>query len=219
MNYLRSLDPKEWKKQDHYKVLGLENLRWKATESDIKKCYRRKVLRHHPDKRKAQGEEVREDDDYFTCITKAWETLGDKLKRRSYDSVDPHFDDNVPSNNEYNKAHFYKVFGEVFETNAQWSEKTPVPKLGNAKSTREQVDRFYTFWYNFESWREYSYLDEEEKEKGQDREERKWIEKQNKAVRAKRKKEEMVRIRGLVDLAYSIDPRIAKFKQEDKDKK
>jgi DnaJ family protein C protein 2 len=51
------------------------------------------------------------------------------------------------------------------------------------------------------------------------REERKWIEKQNKAARAKRKKEEMARIRSLVDTAYSLDPRILKFKQEDKDRK
>ena len=27
-------------------------------------------------------------------------------------------------------------------------------------------DRFYKFWYEFDSWREYSYLDEEDKEKG-----------------------------------------------------
>lgn len=26
--YLRSLDPKEWKDQDHYHVLGIKNLRW-----------------------------------------------------------------------------------------------------------------------------------------------------------------------------------------------
>lgn len=51
------------------------------------------------------------------------------------------------------------------------------------------------------------------------REERKWIEKQNKAARVKRKKEEMARIRSLVDTAYSLDPRILKFKQEDKDRK
>lgn len=90
---------------------------------------------------------------------------------------------------------------------------------GNDDSTREEVETFYNFWYSFESWREFSYLDEEDKEKGQDREERRWIEKQNKAVRIKRKKEEMSRIRALVDVAYNNDPRIVKFKKEEKDKK
>lgn len=27
IDYLRSLDPKEWKDQDHYRVLGIKNLR------------------------------------------------------------------------------------------------------------------------------------------------------------------------------------------------
>ena len=36
--YLETLDPKEWKDQDHYKVLGLENLRYKATSHQIKKA-------------------------------------------------------------------------------------------------------------------------------------------------------------------------------------
>ncbi len=32
---------------------------------------KKKVLRHHPDKRRARGLEVKEgEDDYFTCITK-----------------------------------------------------------------------------------------------------------------------------------------------------
>lgn len=62
-------------------------------------------------------------------------------------------------------------------------------------------------------------MDEEDKDKGQDREERRWIEKQNRVIRVKRKKEEMTRIRSLVDLAYNNDPRISKFKQEEKDKK
>ena len=68
--YLRSLDPKEWKNQDHYKVLGLTKLRFKASDDQIKRAYRQKVLKHHPDKRRGQGEDIREDDDYFTCITK-----------------------------------------------------------------------------------------------------------------------------------------------------
>lgn len=91
--------------------------------------------------------------------------------------------------------------------------------IGSEDANREHVDNFYNFWYSFESWREYSYLDEEDKDKGQDRDERRWIEKQNKAVRIKRKKEEMSRIRQLVDLAYNNDPRIVRIKNEEKEKK
>ncbi|XP_013163039.1 PREDICTED: dnaJ homolog subfamily C member 2 [Papilio xuthus] len=219
VEYLRSLDPKEWKKQDHYAVLGMKDLRYKASEDDIKRAYRQKVLKHHPDKRKAQGEEIRSDDDYFTCITKAYETLGTPNKRKSYDSIDPQFDDSVPTSAEIKKEDFFKAFAKYFEMNARWSEKRNVPLLGDDNSSREYVERFYAFWYEFDSWREFSYLDEEEKERGADREERRWIEKQNKAARAKLKKEEMARIRSLVDLAYANDPRIQRFKQEDKDKK
>lgn len=218
VNFLRSLDPKDWKEQDHYAVLGLEKLRFKATDDDLKRAYRKMVLKHHPDKRKALGEEILSDDDYFTCITKAYEILGTPFKRRSFDSVDPEFDDSLPSGNQ-SKKEFFKVFNKCFESNSRWSEKKDVPLLGNKNTTREKVEEFYSFWYNFDSWREFSYLDEEEKEKGQDRDERRWIEKQNKVTRLKRKKEEMARIRTLVDLAYSNDPRIAKFKQEEKDRK
>ncbi|KAL0273066.1 UNVERIFIED_CONTAM: hypothetical protein PYX00_005829 [Menopon gallinae] len=219
VTFLRSLDPKNWKNQDHYAVLGIKWLRHKATDDDIKRAYHAKVLKHHPDKRKAAGEEVRQDDDYFTCISKAWEILGNKEKRRSYDSVDPLFNNKIPPNNENSKNNFFEVFAPVFERNARWSEKQPVPKLGDQDCSREQVEKFYKFWYNFESWREYSYLDEDEKDKGQDRGERRYIDKQNKAARAKLKKEEMSRIRSLVDLAYELDPRIAKFRNEDKEKK
>lgn len=90
---------------------------------------------------------------------------------------------------------------------------------GTADATRQEVDNFYNFWYDFESWREYSYLDEEDKDKGQDRDERRWIEKQNRTIRIKRKKEEMTRIRQLVDLAYNNDPRIVKFRNDDKERK
>lgn len=219
VTFLRSLDPKDWKNQDHYAVLGMKWLRFRATDDDIKRAYHAKVLKHHPDKRKAAGEEVRPGDDYFTCISKAWEILGNKDKRKSYDSVDPLFDNSIPPNNEHSKNNFFEVFAPVFERNARWSEKTPVPKLGGINSSREQVEKFYSFWYNFESWREYSYLDEDEKEKGQDRDERRFIDKQNKAARAKLKKEEMTRIRNLVDTAYELDPRIIKFRKEEKEKK
>ncbi|XP_069693165.1 dnaJ homolog subfamily C member 2 [Periplaneta americana] len=217
-NYLRNLDPKQWKDQDHYAVLGLSKLRHLATEEDIRKAYRSKVLHHHPDKCRVEEGNIQSDDS-FTCITKAWEILGNGRNRRSYDSVDPYFDNSIPPASEHSRNNFYEVFGRVFETNSRWSEKQPVPQLGDESSTRERVEQFYSFWYNFESWREFSYLDEEEKDQGQGRDERKWIEKNNKIARAKRKKEEMSRIRNLVDNAYSLDPRILKFKQEEKDRK
>lgn len=218
VEYLRSLDPKEWKKQDHYQVLGLKNLRYKATEDMIKTAYRKIVLKHHPDKRKALGEEIRSDDDYFTCITMAYETLGTVARRRAYDSVDPEFDDSLPSGNDL-KANFFETFAYYFDLNARWSEKLKVPKLTGPDASREEVEKFYSFWYDFKSWREYSYEDEEDKEKCTDRDERRFVDKMNKAERLRKKKEEMSRIRSLVDLAYNNDPRIAKFKQEDKERK
>ncbi|OTF76191.1 dnaJ-like protein subfamily C member 2-like protein, partial [Euroglyphus maynei] len=174
---------------------------------------RRIVLRHHPDK---QGQNVDLNCHYFSCITKAYEILSDPMKRRSYDSVDPTFDNTIPNPTTYNKNRFFEIFMPVFERNARWSVKKPVPSLGNEHSTYEEINEFYSFWYNFESWREYSYLDEEEKEKGENREERRYLDKQNKIARAQRKKEEMQRIRQLVDNAYQCDPRVSRFKEDEK---
>ncbi|XP_044534578.1 dnaJ homolog subfamily C member 2 isoform X3 [Gracilinanus agilis] len=216
---LKTLDPKDWKNQDHYAVLGLGHLRYRATQKQIKAAHKAMVLKHHPDKRKAAGEPIAEgENDYFTCITKAYEMLSDPGKRRAFNSIDPTFDNSVPSKNEA-KDNFFEVFTPVFERNSRWSNQKNVPKLGDMHSSFEDVDAFYSFWYNFDSWREFSYLDEEEKEKAECRDERRWIEKQNRAGRAQRKKEEMNRIRTLVDNAYSCDPRIKKFKEEEKAKK
>ena len=48
-----------------------------------------------------QGEEIREDDDYFTCITRAFENLSTSNKRKAFDSVDPLFDDDIPGKIKY----------------------------------------------------------------------------------------------------------------------
>ncbi|XP_056445257.1 dnaJ homolog subfamily C member 2 [Gadus chalcogrammus] len=216
---LRSLDPKDWKNQDHYAVLGIGHMRYKATQKQIKTAHKAIVLKHHPDKRKAAGEQIVEgDNDYFTCITKAIEVLSDPVRRRAFDSVDPTFDNAVPQKGEIAK-NFFTAFAPVFDRNARWSSRKHVPKLGTAESTFEEVDNFYSFWYNLDSWREFSYLDEEEKEKAECRDERRWIDKQNRASRTQRKKEEMVRMRNLVDTAYSCDPRIKRFKEEEKSRK
>lgn len=221
--YLVTLEPTKWKEQDHYLVLGLQGMRFRATEDDIKRAHRRKALKHHPDKR-SKGAKVDLDSDYYSCITRAMDVLGDATKRRSFDSVDPTFDDTIPSSIKPNKLEkdtdlFYSTFAPIFELNSRWSIKQNVPLLGADQSSRQQVEYFYEFWYNFQSWREFSYLDEEDKDKGENRDERRWLDKQNKAARQQRKKAENQRVRQLVDNAYNCDPRIAKFKEEDKQRK
>lgn len=38
LDYLRSLDPKDWKNQDHYAVLGIKKFRHEASEELIKQA-------------------------------------------------------------------------------------------------------------------------------------------------------------------------------------
>ncbi|KAF9171128.1 hypothetical protein BGX21_001927 [Mortierella sp. AD011] len=203
-------DPKDWKDQDQYAVLGLSALRYKATEDQIRRAHRRKVLRHHPDKKAAHG--GLHDDGFFKCIQKAFETLMDPVKRRQWDSVDPNVSDAVP--NPRSKADFYKSYGPVFEREARFSNIQPVPLLGNAESSQESVEAFYDFWYKFDSWRTFEWMDKEDGEGHDSRDDKRYFEKKNKAERAKLKKEDNARLREIVDQALSVDPRIKIFKEQ-----
>jgi len=37
----------------------------------------------------------------------------------------------------------------------------PVPGLGTMDATKAEVEEFYDFWYNFDSWRSFEWLDKE----------------------------------------------------------
>lgn len=57
--------------------------------------------------------------------------LGVPQKRRSYDSIDPEFDDTLPTTSEIDKK-FYATFQKQFALNARWSEKKNVPLIGES---------------------------------------------------------------------------------------
>ncbi|KAJ2557575.1 Zuotin [Coemansia sp. RSA 1933] len=205
-------DPKKWKEQDHYEVLGLSKLRYRATLDDIIKHQRKKVLRHHPDKKAAQGHI--NDDGFFKCIQKAFEILTDPVKRKQYDSVDPQISTAIPSAKD--KGDFYETYRPVFEREARFSNSQPVPGLGDENSSREDVEAFYAFWYEFDSWRSFEYLDKDVADGNGNRDEKRYIEGKNRKERANRKKEDIQRVRTLVENAMKVDQRMVKFKQEDK---
>ena len=207
--------------QDHYAVLGLSKFRWRATPEQIKRAHRKKVLRHHPDKKAALGDRD-ENDSFFKCIQKAAELLQDPVRRRQFDSVDEAAEVEPPTKKEASKGNFFKLWGPVFESEARFSKTQPVPLFGDDNTTQEELENFYNFWYNFDSWRSFEYLDEDVPDDNENRDQKRHIEKKNANARRKRKTEDTTRLRKILDDCSAQDERIKKFRQQaraGKDKK
>ncbi|KAM3300483.1 hypothetical protein ACQJBY_041482 [Aegilops geniculata] len=212
--------------QDHYALLGLGNLRFLATEDQIRKSYRDMALKHHPDKQAAlllhetteAAKQAKKDDieSHFKAIQEAYEVLMDPTKRRIFDSTDE-FDDDIPT--DCAPQDFFKVFGPAFMRNGRWSVTQPIPSLGDDATPVVDVDQFYNFWYNFKSWREFPHEDEYDLEQAESREHKRWMERQNAKIQEKAKKVEYTRVRNLVDNAYRKDPRIQRRKEQEKAEK
>ena len=194
----------------HYDVLGLGDAGIAASDEQIKKAYKKLVVETHPDKTKG-------DDRKFKAVQMAFEVLADPMKKIAYDSALP-FDDDIPSS-KVDEKYFYEEFGECFEANSRWSTKKPVPQLGNKNTPIEEVDKFYEFWYAFKNWRDFSHVDEHNTEEAGDREEKRWMERENERERAKLSRLENKRIFALTDRGYKNDPRIKAHKEAEKKKR
>ncbi|KAG0252939.1 hypothetical protein BG011_006640 [Mortierella polycephala] len=215
-------DAKDWKTQDHYRMLGLGKIRWRATRGMIKKAHRTKVLVHHPDKKSgATGGGSHDDDSYFKCLQKAYEILSDPIKRRQYDSVDPIPEESYSALKEGAHLPFIEAWRPIFERESRFSvkDRKEIPDIGTMGSTKAEVERFYGFWYGFEGWRTFEYLDKEEGDGPENRDDKRYMEKKNKAERVKLKKEDAARLRKHVDTAFALDPRMAAFKEQEREAK
>ncbi|KAK8073992.1 hypothetical protein PG994_004891 [Apiospora phragmitis] len=204
-------EAKDWKSQDHYQVLGLSKYRYKATEDQVKRAHRKKVLKHHPDKKAASG--ATEDDNFFKCIQKATEVLLDPVKRRQFDSVDEKADVEPPTKKEAQK-NYLKAWGKVFKAEARFSKNPNVPMLGGDDATKPEVDEFYNFWYNFDSWRTFEYLDEDVPDDNENRDQKRHMERKNANARKKKKADDNARLRKLLDECAAGDDRIKRFRKE-----
>jgi DnaJ family protein C protein 2 len=150
-------------------------------------------------------------------LTIAYETLSDPVKRRQFDSIDENADVEPPSKK--SKGNFFKQWTPFFDAESRFSIKQPAPSLGTINTPQAEVEAFYNFWLTFDSWRSFEYLDKDPPDDGDNRDNKRWQEKKNKAERAKRKREDISRLRNSVEDALSVDPRIQLFKENAKKEK
>ncbi|CAM9284857.1 unnamed protein product, partial [Sphacelaria rigidula] len=163
----------------HYEILGFEKYGSGVGDDGLKQAYRKAVLKYHPDK---TGSQKGEEDEVFMAVQKAYDTLTDVQKRRAYDSS-LSFDDSIPDDLEGKDAtgpnSFYKVYQPVFERNKRFAVILPAPSLGEDDTPIDEVNNFYEYWVNFESWRDFSLAGEHDLEDAQDRFEKRWMMKEN----------------------------------------
>jgi len=147
-------------------------------------------------------------------IKDAYDTLLDPEKRKKYDSTFE-FDDTIPDEEEeYDEKEYFRTFGPVFLKNSIWSKRKPIPKIGDMKTPLDKVKRFYQFWFNFDTWRDFSVEGEHNVDEASCRYEKRQMLKENKKMKSSLIKEEKTRLNKLATLAYKNDPRIKR--EEDK---
>lgn len=103
------------------------------------------------------------------------------------------------------------------------STKSNRPSVGNAKTSIDDVHRFYDYWVNFDSWRDFTLSATKETEHDTDmaecRYEKRWMEKEITRKAKAMKRDEMARITKLVDRAMALDPRLIREKKRVEEEK
>lgn len=209
-------------------LYGLLETNASASMDDIKRQFRKAALVFHPDKKGGVKEwnckntaemTAAEVNTHFLKIQEAASILSDESLRRQYDSSSP-FDEKLPLVSEITAENFYEICGNAFRKEAKWSTVKPVPDLGNADTAISTVKSFYQFWSEkFSSWRDFSDKGEYDIEEGQDREERRWMQKENWKVVSKFVQQEHQRVMKFVNLCESKDPRILAHRLAERDKR
>ncbi|XP_034028972.1 dnaJ homolog subfamily C member 16 [Thalassophryne amazonica] len=114
---------------DPYKILGVTRT---ASQTEIKKVYKRLAKEWHPDKNKSPGAE-----DMFIKITKSYEILSNEDKRANYDRYGQTDDTQPYGSGRYGHPHNSFYFDETFFN-------FPF----NSKNSRDFADSKYTLQFN-----------------------------------------------------------------------
>ncbi|GKT21518.1 hypothetical protein ADUPG1_011925 [Aduncisulcus paluster] len=220
-------------KEDYYSLLGVDKT---ATDSELKKAYRKKSLVYHPDKASLRGWSEEEATEKFREIKEAYDTLIDPTERAWYDrhkeSILKEEEDIVEetmnadlyaffSSSRYKGMHdeeggFYYVYNDLFnvlQKEENTSEKfqdlkqSTRPSFGNSKTPIKKVLRFYEVWLNFTSHKSFSQAHQYDPSQARDRRSRRYVEQYNQKQADKARKDYNSLVQRLVGWLQRRDPR------------
>uniref|UniRef100_A0A0K8SV21 DnaJ homolog subfamily C member 21 n=1 Tax=Lygus hesperus TaxID=30085 RepID=A0A0K8SV21_LYGHE len=220
----------------YYQILEVD---CDANDDEVKKSYRKLALKWHPDKNPDNADEAKEQ---FQLIQQAYEVLSDPQERAWYDkhkdsilkggfgsdykddslNVYQYFTSSCYKGYSDDEKGFYSVYAEVFKTiSAEDSEfdndldsDFEIPVFGNSKSSYEDVVHpFYSYWESYSTKKSYSWLDEYDIRQAQNRRVVKLMEKENKKIRDKAKKERNEEVRALVAFVRKRDKRVQAYSE------
>lgn len=205
---------------NYYQLLGLGHVFRDVTESEVIAGYKKAAILYHPDKR-SRGRKPEDVRKLWLKVQRGYETLLDPKMKQRYDSSLP-ADDEIPTKEEcVDDETFYRLFDACFRRNGLFSNKLPYldpvdnvkkcPLLGNADTPMEEVNAFYKFWTNFDSWRVFDHFAKnsiESIKQAHDRHQKRKMEKENATEVKAHAAKEHKRMIELVERARKLDPRI-----------
>jgi len=232
----------------HYKVLEVAR---DADPEAIRKAFHRMALKHHPDKRRPEDREaaevlIKEINAAYETLSdpqeRAWYDDHRESILRGGDGTASHADGSVSLTPDLwkffsvscfegfgdDEKSFFRIYSGVFNSIVEIEKESGIgkvgdfPSLGTSKSSREEVLVFYAFWEAFSSKLSFGWMDQFNPNEGENRWQKRTIEKENLKLRSSAKKDYDQLVQRLVQFVKKRDIRvlaIIRERQEVKERK